>query len=187
MSVPSTSLLVHENARLILEEAWRLFQRKGYRGVSIDELCIRCGLTKPTLYYYFKDKETLFVEVLQYRLRGLHAVIEEPGNITERLERAAASILDHFSTSYHVLLRDREHIHNEENQLLVRDAFHQELFGPLEDLMQQGIQSGELRGDAGSLVLIFLGIINNFIGRSDGTSLAKELTGYFIKGAKFYE
>ncbi len=43
-------LLDHENAERILDEGWRLFQQKGYRGVTVDELCLRCGITKPTLY-----------------------------------------------------------------------------------------------------------------------------------------
>ncbi|MBV5350315.1 helix-turn-helix transcriptional regulator, partial [bacterium] len=49
------------NAERILQDGWELFQQKGYRGVSVDEICLRCGITKPTLYYYFKDKENLFV------------------------------------------------------------------------------------------------------------------------------
>ena len=63
-------LLEHENAERIMEESWKLFQQKGYRGVSVDELCLRCRLSKPTLYYYFQDKENLFVQVLQYKLQG---------------------------------------------------------------------------------------------------------------------
>jgi len=49
----------HENANRILAMAWRLFQQKGYKGVTIDEICSGCGLTKPTLYYYYRDKEGL--------------------------------------------------------------------------------------------------------------------------------
>jgi len=184
------SPLDHENARRILDEAWQLFQQKGYRGVSIDELCARCGLTKPTLYYYFQDKENLFVEVLTHRLRGFHAVIGASGCLAERLERSAASILAGFLTPYNLLLRDRELISRPENQQRIRDAFHDELFGPLEALMQQGLDAGELEGDANTLVLIFMGIINNFIGRPgsmQSTDLAATLTQYFLKGAQKHE
>ena len=37
------SLLDHENAERILEEGWRLFQQKGYRGVTVDEVYLSCG------------------------------------------------------------------------------------------------------------------------------------------------
>lgn len=54
----------NENTERIFEEAWLMFQQLGYRGTSVDELCQRCGITKPTLYYYFGNKETLFIQVL---------------------------------------------------------------------------------------------------------------------------
>jgi TetR/AcrR family transcriptional regulator len=96
-------LMSHENAERIMDEAWKLFQQKGYRGVSMDELCLTAGLTKPTLYYYFHDKENLFVQVLQARLCGFREVIEAPGSLSERLEHIAASILENFQTQYKVL------------------------------------------------------------------------------------
>lgn len=183
-------LLDHENAERILREGWKLFVEKGYRGTTVDELCLRCGLTKPTLYYYFHDKENLFVQVLQYQLRGFHTVIEQPGSLAERLQRIALSILESFRTEYTVLLRDREHIKKPENLRGIRDAFHGEMFGPLIALMQTGIERGELSGnDPEMLSLIFLGAINNFIGRAaemklDNPALAGMLTHYFLNGAK---
>jgi AcrR family transcriptional regulator len=180
--------LDHENARLILEQGWLLFQQKGFRGVNIDELCRHCGLTKPTLYYYFKDKETLFVQVLEYKLHGFHAVIEQPGELSERLQRIAATILASFQTEYSVLLRDREHLKKAENLARLKDAFHSELFGPLIALMQEGLDQSLLQGESAELLaLIFLGMLNNFIGRDseiglDDKSLAGALTGYFLHG-----
>lgn len=183
------SYLEHESARRILEEGWKLFQQKGYRGVSIDELCLRCGLTKPTLYYYFQDKENLFVQILQYKLHGFREVIERQGTLRERLEVVAAEILDSFQTEYSVILRDREHLKKTESMQRIRDAFHDELFGPLIALMQSHIASGELRsGNPLVLTLIFMGSINNFIGKageldSDHHSLARTITGFFLEGA----
>jgi AcrR family transcriptional regulator len=182
--------LNHENAELILREGWKLFMEKGYRGTTVDELCLRCGLTKPTLYYYFHDKENLFVQVLQHQLRGFHAVIEQPGLLSDRLQRIAVNILESFPREYTVLLRDREHIKDPANLRLIREAFHQEMFGPLIALMHNGIESGELDpdgSDAETLSLVFLGVINNFIGRANEMSLdrvvlAERLTNYFLKG-----
>jgi len=181
-------ILDHENAERILNEGWKLFQQKGYRGVTIDELCSRCGLSKPTLYYYFQDKENLFVQVLKYKLHGFHKVIEEPGTLTERLQRVAASILESFDNEYTALLRDREHLKRPENLQVIREAFRSEMFGPLISLMLLGIQQGELeRDDPELLTLVFLGIINNFIGRQvemkmENAELAERLTTYFLKG-----
>jgi AcrR family transcriptional regulator len=179
----------HENAKRILQEGWILFQQKGYRGATLDELCARCGITKPTLYYYFHDKETLFVQVLSHQLHGFHVTIEQPGPLAVRLERITVAILDSFQTEYTTLLRDREHIHASENQLAVREAFRAELFDPLAELMRAGIASGELHPERPhTLVLIFLGMVNSFIHRAeelnlDNQALAGLLIGYFLNGA----
>ena len=183
-------ILDHENAERILNQGWKLFQQKGYRGVTLDELCLRCGLSKPTVYYYFHDKENLFVQVLKYKLQGFHNVIEQPGTLTERLQRVAASILESFENEYTTLLHDREHLKKPENLQSIREAFRSEMFGPLISLMLLGIQQGELeRDDPELFTLVFLGIINNFIGKQaemkmDKSALAEKLTAYFLKGVK---
>jgi AcrR family transcriptional regulator len=179
----------HVNGERILEEGWKMFQQKGYRGVSIDALCARCELTKPTLYYYFGNKENLFVQVLRHRLSGFHKAIEEEGSISERLERTALAILESFQTEYSSLLRDREHITDPANREQIREAFHTELFDPLAVLMQAGVNKGELRAEKPEiLVLLFLGMLNNFIGRAaepgaDRPALARLVTSYFLHGA----
>jgi AcrR family transcriptional regulator len=183
------TLLDHENAERILEEGWKLFQQKGFRGVTVDELCLACGLSKPTLYYYFQDKENLFVQVLEHRLRGFHQEFDRPGSLAERLQGVAANILNNFQTEYSSLLRDREHIKKPENLQKIREAFHSELFGPLIQLMRAGLAEGRLKGtNSEMLALIFLGIINNFIGKAgelgtDNRHLAQTLTQYFLEGA----
>jgi AcrR family transcriptional regulator len=185
----SDQKLERENAERILKEGWKLFQQKGYRGVSVDELCQRCGLTKPTLYYYFEDKENLFVQVLGYQLQGLREAIEEPGTLSERLQHTATAILENFQTQYTTLLHDREHIKKPENLRAIRDAFRSEMFAALIALMQSGIDQGALKNEnPETLSLIFLGMINNFINRAaemntNNQVLASMLTAYFLEGA----
>ena len=181
--------LINPNAEKILHTAWQLFQQKGFRGVSMDELCQHCGITKPTLYYYFDNKEDLFTRVLLHKLENLGVMIKQPGDLQESLNRIAFAILENFQDEYTGLVHDREHIQQQKNQELVHDAFHEELFEPINNLMKSGIQEGLLtREDPHTLTLIFLGMINNFIGKSaeikkDNATIAKILTQYFLKGA----
>ncbi|GAB4340745.1 MAG: TetR/AcrR family transcriptional regulator [Calditrichia bacterium] len=46
--------------------AARLFAQKGYDRVSIREICEAVGVSKPTLYYYFKDKRNLILELFRF-------------------------------------------------------------------------------------------------------------------------
>jgi AcrR family transcriptional regulator len=65
----------------ILQAAVRLFARKGYEATSTREIVEAAGVTKPMIYYYFKNKEGLYQAVLtrflsQFALR-LRAVVDE--------------------------------------------------------------------------------------------------------------
>ena len=44
----------------IVEAARKLFTQYGYKKVSMDEIAKEAGVTKKTVYAYFKDKDELF-------------------------------------------------------------------------------------------------------------------------------
>jgi AcrR family transcriptional regulator len=58
----------------ILETAYRLFRRRGFGRVSMDEIASGANLTKRTLYHHFRSKDRLLADVLeaQHEL-ALHA------------------------------------------------------------------------------------------------------------------
>jgi TetR/AcrR family transcriptional repressor of mexJK operon len=51
--------------RLIMEAATRVFLGRGYDGATMDEVAGEAGVSKPTLYRYFTDKERLYGEIIQ--------------------------------------------------------------------------------------------------------------------------
>lgn len=54
---------VHSTAR-ILEAAVHLFATRGYASSTLEEVAAKAGFTKGAVYYYFKSKERLLLEVL---------------------------------------------------------------------------------------------------------------------------
>ena len=48
-----------------LERATQVFWLKGYDGVTIDDLVTGMGVGRPSLYFFFGDKRTLFLRVLK--------------------------------------------------------------------------------------------------------------------------
>ncbi|MEM8861189.1 MAG: TetR/AcrR family transcriptional regulator [Chloroflexota bacterium] len=48
----------------ILDAAWTVFGRNGYTGASLDAVAEEAGVSKPTLYMYFGNKEGLFEALL---------------------------------------------------------------------------------------------------------------------------
>jgi len=53
-------MITNDNSKeVILNAAILLFSQKGYEGVGVQEICEHAGITKPTLYYFFKSKQGL--------------------------------------------------------------------------------------------------------------------------------
>lgn len=44
----------------IIEAARRIFFTRGYTGATMDDIALAAGLTKPTIYSYFKTKDELY-------------------------------------------------------------------------------------------------------------------------------
>ncbi len=53
-----------ESRAAILQAAVREFSREGVAGARTDAIARAAGVNKALLYYYFKDKETLYAAVL---------------------------------------------------------------------------------------------------------------------------
>ena len=52
--------MVDEKGQIILNAARELFFRFGFTKTSMDDIAAQCGLAKPSLYYYYKNKEAIF-------------------------------------------------------------------------------------------------------------------------------
>jgi AcrR family transcriptional regulator len=80
-----------------LETAMRVFWERGYEAASISDLTSAMGITPPSLYTAFGDKEQLFLEAIEryalgYGSAGARALNEEPsarGAIERWLTEAA--------------------------------------------------------------------------------------------------
>ena len=182
-------LSANANAEKILTEAWRLFQSKGYRGVSMDEVCRRCKITKPTLYYYYQNKETLYIQTMLHQLHGYRTIIEQDEPLADRLTHLAQAMFDNFSVDLATMLRDMEHISDKSYRRLINEAHQTELVEPLMALMQTGIRNGELReGDGLFYAWGFFGLVNTFIQskhglNQDNAAVARAVVELFLCGA----
>ena len=60
----SNRLRREKSTEAVLEAALELFVHKGYAGTSITDIATRAGLTKGSVYHYFKDKQALLIALL---------------------------------------------------------------------------------------------------------------------------
>jgi TetR/AcrR family transcriptional regulator len=66
-----------ESRAAILQAAVREFSREGVAGARTDAIARAAGVNKALLYYYFKDKETLYSAVLDQVFEGLTQSIQK--------------------------------------------------------------------------------------------------------------
>jgi AcrR family transcriptional regulator len=67
-------LMSREDAirQFILEHSEQLFITHGYQGTSMNMVADECGLSKPTLYKYFKNKYEMFTSLYERLYRTLN-------------------------------------------------------------------------------------------------------------------
>jgi AcrR family transcriptional regulator len=81
-----------------LSAALRVFWSKGYEGASLNDLTEAMGITRPSLYAAFGNKEALFRKALdlyeQEKLAYITAALEAPSarGVAERLLRGALAM-----------------------------------------------------------------------------------------------
>jgi AcrR family transcriptional regulator len=62
---------------MILERAADLFAHRGYPGTSMNQVAEACGLSKATLYHYYKDKYALLVSIADSHVSRLQGIVRE--------------------------------------------------------------------------------------------------------------
>lgn len=75
--------------RKVLLASVGIFSRRGFRATSMNEIAAEVGLSKPTLYHYFHNKEELLVRIYS-------DVLAESLDLARQTVAGAASPLDAF-------------------------------------------------------------------------------------------
>ena len=92
----------HEKRRReILERALDVFINEGFEDVTLQKIAYRCGITRTTLYIYFKNKKDIFNFSIKQLLQGFENAITEIRkdkslSHTEKLIRVMTVIIDHL-------------------------------------------------------------------------------------------
>ena len=156
----------------LLLAALKSFADRGYAATSVQEIVDAAQVSKPALYYYFKDKAGLFQALVDHahdeRLRLMQEAATRGETLSQKLEEVVAAIFD-FSLRHRELMR-----------LAFATAFAASGEAPgqtrcrekgrrnfefLRSLIEQGQRSGELSRDftADELTMGIYGHLNNYV------------------------
>jgi len=141
--------------REIIEKAMNVFMQHGYYTTNLSGIAKECGMGRTTLYQYFKNKEEIFLGVVQYILGILES------DYKKILEKQESSFLEKIKQIFSTLVSRSYHEKNkmmmlsELTLILQRDGankaqeiqgqFSSGLIGKFKFLLQEGIKSKELK------------------------------------------
>ena len=153
----------------VLRLADALFARRGYAAVSMRDVALAAGVTKPALYYHFRDKEALYEECVSPSQRRIGAMLRESAGTEGPLpDRLLAATLTLLTESRHHPIRTQsdiaEHLPSEAQHRL-NEGFQDSVMRPLCDLFQAAAERGELRADVSVPVAAaaLLGLVMPFL------------------------
>jgi AcrR family transcriptional regulator len=87
----------------IMEAATKLFAEQGFHGTSVEAIAAALGVTKPFVYYHFKDKAEILAAICrrgaELTLSAIKAAETAPGGTADRLayfcRSMAEIVIDH--------------------------------------------------------------------------------------------
>jgi len=176
----------------ILSVAARLFVAGGYNGFSMRQIAEELGVSKPALYYHFKDKDDLILAVLIAALEEYNQLINTcivcDSSARQRLTRLVKSIFD-LAPEKRALIRiaGQEIVHlSPLSRQTFNLLYHEKFIGRITQIFQDGIQAGEFMAvDPVLATRIFLGMMSPFFHLPDGNArhISDVTLSIFFEGA----
>ena len=154
----------------IFDAAVRCFNEKGYHETTIDTIAAKAKISKGGVYYHFKSKKDLFLELFHYRVNKyfdqIKAYIKEEDNPETRLlmfiyksSRILKQNEDFFKFCLEFLsmgVRERE-------IRKVMTIFYKDSINTFKHLIEEGIKEGKFRAidadkTARAVYFLFMGV-----------------------------
>lgn len=80
----------------LLRAALDIFNERGYASTSVREIVEAAGVTKPVLYYYFKNKEGIYVELISKPFEVLEVILTEALHETLSARERVQQLFSHI-------------------------------------------------------------------------------------------
>ncbi len=161
-----------ERKRDIINTAMKLFAEKDFHEVKVDEIAQKVGLSKGTLYLYFKNKEDLFFSIIKDKTEllfsKLKSAIQNDAPYLERLENFINYYLSFFEEyqPYFKLIHSEKGRMDIKGQNRLRDHMIKTYYD-YESVLQKFIKEGQKEGilrsiDPGAVTKALRGLLNSF-------------------------
>jgi AcrR family transcriptional regulator len=162
----------------ILGAAKHLFMQEGFRGISMRQIAEAVGVTKAALYYHFRDKEELFVAIVEQYLVAMSElidqVVESRTGAREQVSESVQHILAQPPEQRSIIRLASQEISNisPPNRARFLAMYHEQFVERIAALLQEGMARGELRAvDPALATWTLLGMMYPYLHPSPPTQL----------------
>jgi AcrR family transcriptional regulator len=179
-------------AEKILDAAAGLFACQRFHKARMEDIAAAAEVGKGTIYRYFKDKEELYLALLERAATGISGrLAEETGQaqgIHPRLEGVVRAILGYFDENPHLfdLIQHAEAM-SQPQALLSWHRWRDEVTGRVRTIFEEARQCDAFSIDDPQLVaLLFLGSLRSIIRfgpRPRPADLPRRIIDVFLHGA----
>jgi TetR/AcrR family transcriptional regulator, cholesterol catabolism regulator len=132
----------------IIQGSEELFLTAGIKSITMDDIAKHLGMSKKTIYQFFKDKNELVIALVRKKLKEdedqMAEIISKSGNVIEEMINMMKCSEEIFSRINPIVIHDMQKYHP--------DAWRQfqnfksgVLVHTLEELLTKGIEQGYIR------------------------------------------
>nr|WP_041831575.1 TetR family transcriptional regulator [Actinoplanes missouriensis] len=132
----------------LFEAAVELIAEQGFSATTVDDIALRAGVAKGTVYYNFKSKTELFEELLRH---GVGLLTDEfraavdglpPRDAVRALIRAQLEYIRRYRAFAQLLLSEMWRTNREWQQTLI--LLREQAIGVIAETVRSGVDSGDL-------------------------------------------
>lgn len=125
-----------------------LFLKAGIKSVTMDDIAKHLGMSKKTIYQFFKDKNELVIALVKKKLQEdedqMCAIINQSGNVIEEMINMMKCSEEIFSRINPIVIHDLQKYHPEAWKQF-QNFKAEVLVHTLEELLTKGIKQGYIR------------------------------------------
>src|ERR1700749_1872451 len=134
----------------IIQGGEELFLKAGIKSVTMDDIAKHLGMSKKTIYQFFKDKNELVIALVKKKLQEdedqMCAIISKSGNVIEEMINMMKCSEEIFSRINPIVIHDLQKYHPDAWKHF--QSFKANvLIHTLEELLNKGIKQGYVRPD----------------------------------------
>ena len=140
----------------IVKGSEELFLKEGIKSVTMDDIARQLGMSKKTIYQFFKDKNELVIALVKKKMledeQQMSEIISKSGNVIEEMVNMMKCSEEIFSRINPIVMHDMQKYHPDAWQ-----HFHHfktgVLVNMLEQLLSKGIKQGYIRPECDVKIL----------------------------------